>query len=144
MITRLSIAFEDFLGSLIASKVMPPCFKMSCFSLTQHPLYIQSSIIFSFIQKVNHLSFHRLLYQIRTDCEVVLSSFKINWAIKRLTKTKYHAKYKVSTINRLASISCFLRPFSSACANLDPRSVMRGTRYFLSHKTKTKHLGYLL
>ena len=71
-----------------------------------------------------------------------LSSFKINWAIKRLTKTKYHAKYKVSTINRLASISCFLRPFSSACANLDPRSVMRGTRYFLIHKTKTKHLGY--
>ena len=27
MITRLSIAFEDFLGSSIASQVMPPCFK---------------------------------------------------------------------------------------------------------------------
>ena len=74
----------------------------------------------------------------------VLSPFQINWAINSLTRTKYHDKYKVSTINRLASISCFLRPFSSACANLDPRSVMRGTRYFLSKKTKTKHLGYLL
>ena len=51
-------------------------------------------------------------------------------------------KYKVSSINRLASISCFLRPFSSGCTNLDPRSVMRGTRYFLIQKTKTKHLGY--
>ena len=26
MITRLSIALEDFLGSSIASQVMPPCF----------------------------------------------------------------------------------------------------------------------
>ena len=45
-------------------------------------------------------------------------------------------KYKVSSINRLASISCFLRPFSSACTNLDPRSVMRGKGYFLIQKQK--------
>ena len=44
-----------------------------CFSLTQQPLYIQSSIIFSFIQPSIHLSFHPLLL------------FERNWAIKSLT-----------------------------------------------------------
>ena len=35
MITRLSIAFEDFLGSSIASQVMPPCLSHSFIAAAQ-------------------------------------------------------------------------------------------------------------
>ena len=39
MITRLTIAFEDFLGSSIASQVMPPCTQLKRLQTDVNPVY---------------------------------------------------------------------------------------------------------
>ena len=105
MITRSSIAFEDFLGSSIAPQVMPPCNLLVNCSVLYPSLCQSISELWWSTQRVNDRRKDHLA------CKSCLSSWFVLWVLhlcgSQVWEQKGHSKYLYLQISAFFLLSNF-------------------------------------